>query len=408
MEIKEVLKRELEEISLCSEEEDKISLLVSNTIKTLNSLGLIAKVGGSMSKGTMINKKPQDVDLFVVFKTKEELNTLEEKLKKSNLNFIKLHGSRDYFHIKEEDIIIELIPVIETKNAENAENITDLSLMHVKYILKKLNAKKSLRNEIKLAKAFCYAQDCYGAESYIRGFSGYALELLIIYFGSFVKFLNGIRKIKIIDPEKLYKDKNKIKDELNESKLLSPIILIDPTNKKRNACASLSQETFNKFLEASKKFLAKPSLDYFEKQIMDIDKIQKQAKKAKAKIIQIRLSTERQEGDIAATKMKKLFEFIIKQLIKQEQKVLFKSFSYDFGQEAFGFLSIKEKKEILIKGPSLKLKEAVKSFKLAHKITQNRGRFCYAKKKISLKEIFNSLKHFEDEMGVRFELTGTL
>jgi len=400
----EVLNKELEYISLCAEEKEEIKKIVSELILKLKKEGLIAKIGGSLAKGTMIKKDTQDIDLFIVFKNKEELTNLENKLLKTNLSFVKLHGSRDYFQIKMDKFTVELIPVIGIKNPDNAENVTDLSLMHVDYVLKKINKNKKLADEIKLAKAFCYAQGCYGAESYIRGFSGYALELLVIYFGSFINFIKKIDKERIIDPKKLYKNKQKIKEELNESKILSPVVLIDPTNKLRNACSSLSEETFNKFISASKKFIKCPSLKLFEKQVMDIDKIQKQAISKKAKIIQMRLYTDRQEGDIAATKMKKFYEFIVNELKNKSQKVLFSSFSYDGGQESFGFLTIKENKKIIMPGPSIKLKEAVKSFKQAHKNTFTKGNKIYSRRNITLQEIFNSLKRFEDEMNVRFDI----
>ncbi len=62
-----------------------------------------------------------------------------------------------------------------------------------------------------LAKTFAHACDCYGAESYINGFSGYALELLICHYKTFSKFLKEIIKIDnnqiIIDDAKFYKTK---------------------------------------------------------------------------------------------------------------------------------------------------------------------------------------------------------
>ena len=96
-----------------------------------------------------------------------------------------IHGSRDYFQINEsKDFVIELIPVIKATDPKKAENITDLSYSHVKYINKKIKNQKIL-DEIKIAKAFCYATKTYGAESYINGFSGYSLELLIYHYKSF-------------------------------------------------------------------------------------------------------------------------------------------------------------------------------------------------------------------------------
>ena len=125
-------------------------------------------------------------------------------------NISVVHGSRDYFRLKiSPDFFIELIPVKKVKNPKESENITDLSYSHVNYIKRKVKSKKVL-DEIRIAKAFCYATKCYGAESYIKGFSGYALELLVYYYKGFMKFIKAMEKAKekiVIDIEKDYKNK---------------------------------------------------------------------------------------------------------------------------------------------------------------------------------------------------------
>src|SRR3989344_5865150 len=103
-------------------------------------------------------------------------------------NAVRIHGSRDYFVVKENNNFeFEIIPTLKIKKPSEAKNIIDLSYFHVNYVRNKLKNKK-LADEIKLAKAFIHYSDCYGAESYINGFSGYAVELLVIYYGSFTKF----------------------------------------------------------------------------------------------------------------------------------------------------------------------------------------------------------------------------
>jgi len=402
MSLNNILKEELNLISLSKQEEKDLKDQVQEILKKLSKNKVKAFVGGSLAKGTIIKKRTQDVDVFVVFKDNKELEKLESVLIKENLNYTKLHGSRDYFQIKEDDIVFELIPTLKTK--DKVENVTDLSLMHVKYVLDKRSRNKNLSNEIKLAKAFCYSQECYGAESYIKGFSGYSLEVLVIYFGGFVKFLKGIQKETLIDSEKFYKNKESIKQELNENKLTSPVILIDPTYKHRNILAGLSDKTFSSFLRAAKSFLKTPSIKFFEKQKLDIEKIRAQAEKKDLRFIELAFSTNKQEGDIAATKMKKFFEFIVSEFKKRSQKVIFEKFVYESGQDSKGYIVVKENKELELKGPPISLKEAIKHFKQAHKKAYEKKGFIYTKKQISLEEIFNFLKRYEDEMQIRFEI----
>jgi len=79
-------------------------------------------------------------------------------------------------------ILFEFIPVVTIHKASDAQNITDISPLHVAWVNKHIG---KLRNDIRLAKLFCKAQGLYGAESHIRGFSGYLLELLVIAYGGF-------------------------------------------------------------------------------------------------------------------------------------------------------------------------------------------------------------------------------
>jgi len=272
--IRGILKEVLKNIKISKKEEEKINNSLNEVLKhikkNISKLKTDAEifVGGSFAKETMIKTEKYDIDVFIRFdkKYKREISELTGKILKG-FNKTRIHGSRDYFRIKiNSSFFVEIIPVKKIKNSRESENITDLSYSHVIYIKRKLKSKKIL-DEIRLAKAFCYANNCYGAESYIRGFSGYGLELLIYYYGSFLKFIKAIEKMSgkvVIDIEKHFKNKQEILMNLNSSKLQSPIVLIDPTYKQRNALAALSDETFEKFRKSCKKFLKNPGLDLFK------------------------------------------------------------------------------------------------------------------------------------------------
>jgi len=203
----------------------------NDIIKKINSSLKHTKtiLGGSGAKGTWL--ETFDADIFVKFnysKFKDkssELSDILEKFLKRHFKITKLHGSRDYFQIKEGKFTFEIIPILDIKRAEQAKNITDVSPLHSKFVLKH----KKLIDEIRLTKQFFKAAKIYGAESYIRGFSGYVCEILTIYYGSFLKLLRAASKWKentVIDIKSYYRGKN-IFTELNKSKLISPIIVID-------------------------------------------------------------------------------------------------------------------------------------------------------------------------------------
>jgi len=358
--------------------------------KTRKKLKINAEifVGGSFAKGTVIKKDNYDLDVFIRFTGYKdaEISDITENIIKTFIGkFTRVHGSRDYFRVKiGKNAYLELIPVIKVKNPKDSSNITDLSYSHVKYVKKKISRK--ILDEIMLAKAFCYASKCYGAESYIRGFSGYSLELIVYHYKGFMKFARNIAKSKngkiIIDIEKFYKNKNEILMNLNSSKLQSPIILIDPTFRQRNVTAALSDETFEKFREVCIKFLKNPGKKFFEQEKTDFKKLEEDARKKKYDYIILDASTNKQEGDIAGSKLLKFYNHINEET-ERFFEIKEKEFEYNGKKSARYFISAKAKKEVVISGPSETQKENAKKFREFHKnIYIKKGRL-FAKENIN-------------------------
>jgi len=404
MGVKEILKEEAELILPSKEEISGLEKSAKEFISLLKTKGLIAFVGGSLAKGTMIKKNgKQDIDIFVVFDYSEKMSKLESVLGKIKLpgELKKVHGSRDYFQIECSNVVLEVIPVVRNEDPELAENVTDVSLSHVKYVRAQIAKNKAISDEIRLAKAFCRANRCYGAEGYVRGFSGYSLEVLVSYFGGFIQFLKGVQKKKVIDPLKQFKKESDVMRELNASKLQGPLVLVDPTFKYRNVTAGLGFETYGRFVEVANAFLKKPSLSFFESKKTDVESLRDFAKKKKAVFIELELSTDRQEGDIAGTKMRKFLDFFSRELVRKQQKVLNKEFEYSGkGKKARGYLVVQEFKEIEVKGPNADLTDAVKSFLKSRKKTAfKRKNYMWAKEKVSIKDIFLEANKIGKEMG---------
>ena len=62
--------------------------------------------------------------------------------------------------------------------------------------------------------------------------------------------------------------------------------------------------------------------------------MKKYAIKSKATLVKIDLTTNRQEGDIAGTKMKKFMDFFVSELQRKQQIVLKKDSDYSKGKTA--------------------------------------------------------------------------
>lgn len=431
--IKAILEKVINSIKPSLSEIENVKKIISNFSDILDSSlkkhKILAEtfIGGSIAKNTIVKRKRYDIDVFVRFsyeKYKErerELGNILEKaaldsfnrfkgFSKENTRFRleKMHGSRDYFNINfynkklGMELIIEIVPTLEIKKPSEARNITDLSFFHVKYVVNELK-KKKVTDDIMLAKAFCYAQRCYGAESHIKGFSGYAIELLILYYGGFEKFIKNAASWKgkvIIDPAKKYRNEQDVLTNINEAKLQSPVILIDPTYSMRNVCAAVSEETFNEFVNGCKEFIKKPRLELFQEYKIDKAELMKEAKKRKAKLAILKIEIKKDKEDIAASKIVKFCNFIIHQLevddfnfIRKEIEFLgFKNDNYN----ALLYILYKEPSTFeIVDGPPLAMKEHAEKFRGKYKKCFEKNGRIYAKTKRKIKSMKNFIGYIK-------------
>ncbi len=317
------------------------------------------------------------MDIFVLFgyqqfkdKSAELSNFLAPALKKAfpQLKLKRLHGSRDYFQVPFQKTVFEVVPILKINKAEEAVNITDISPLHAVWVNKNVKAK----DEVLLAKQFFKANKLYGAESYITGFSGYVLEILTAYYGSFEKLLQAAVRWElkeVIDIEKHYHNKDPL-FELNKSKLQSPIVVIDPVDKNRNAAAALSEEKFFRLKKIARNYLKEPSAGSFERKEVSIQSLKKEAVRKKENLIMLNAAPLKGKEDVIGVKLLKAFKFI------EEKLTPFSLIEAEWewnpsGKALFYFFTkIRElPKEEVKTGPPLKMTEHVKAFKKLYKNT---------------------------------------
>ncbi|MBI2655038.1 hypothetical protein HYX06_01295, partial [Candidatus Woesearchaeota archaeon] len=315
-----------------------------------------------------------DADIFVLFdynkyKDKSDrLSDILEKILKKNFKITRLHGSRDYFQIKQGSFTFEIVPILKIQKAEQAKNITDVSPLHSAWVSKH----KKLVDEMKLAKQFCQAQNVYGAESYIRGFSGYACEILTVYYDSFLNLIKNSAKWQdkaVVDVERYYRGKDVFKI-VNTSKLISPLIIIDPVQKDRNAAAALSNEKFEAFKKAAKGFLKSPSKDFFVKK--DLSFTFKDMKNSSNRLITVNLSPLPGKIDVIGSKLLKIYDFFSKKLQEHEFKIIKSGWEWDKKNDALLYFLLDRKplpKSVEIEGPPVAIAQHVERFRKIHKKT---------------------------------------
>ena len=328
----------------------------------VNKIPAKAVLGGSYEKDTWLSGD-YDVDVFVKFSPKVQTN-LSDLLEKAlgNWSFERIHGSRDYFWVRY-TVKYEIVPVRDIKKPSQAQNVTDFSPLHVAWVNKKGS---KFKNDIRLVKKFCKAAKCYGAESYIRGFSGHVVDILTIHYKGFKGLLKASVKWRpktVVDHNNVYKGKALLM--LNKSKIEGPLVVVDPVQPDRNAAAALTIENFDRFIAAAKSFLKKPKHDFFVEKEVDFAKLAK-----RGHLVKIELKTLDEKEDVAGTKFVRAFEHVQREL--QEFGVKDAGWIWDKKSKGVWWFVLTECQLSLMfdwEGPPLKITPAVKKFKSIYKNT---------------------------------------
>lgn len=379
-------KKILSEISP-SKQEDKnmkkcvdefISLLVNSSKK----LGLVCDfyIGGSFGKGTYLKGK-SDVDIFCRFSLDYEDNRLSSNLlsvlEQAGIEYVRQKGSRDYFSGEfargKSCFKFELIPCFKIENLSDAKNTTDYSPLHVEFLRKKIEKNSFLIDEIRLAKQFFKSKRLYGAESYINGFSGHVIDILITYYKSLKNLLINAKTWEegtFIDICNYYKSETDALESLSKDKI-SNLVIVDPILKDRNAAKALSTENYSKFV-----FIANLIDELVEDDFMiekkslkeKIREYRKFAKKGGYEFVayEIDISLDGMSEDIVGSKLLKIHGKVFSYYSSFEFEVFEDSFEIDFdeGKCVFIYLlnsaSIPKIKKIC--GPSVFMKDASKKF----------------------------------------------
>ena len=327
-------------------------------------------LGGSYAKGTYL-KGNYDIDIFVRFPIGTPDSVMSEHIARALPKATVMQGSRTYFQVKKGTFLFEIVPVCAVTSPEQICNVTDMSPLHVAYVRGTLTAEQ--KDDVRLAKQFCKAAGIYGAESYVKGFSGYGLEILIAHYTSFEKLLHTAANSwphahgskLVLDPAKYYRDSHSALLRLNEAKTQAPIILIDPVDKNRNAAAAVGVESYERFRTASQAFLNAPSTVFFDTKL-SIPHIRAAWREKKIIFITVKTPSDRQ--DIAGCKVLAYHEQAIRVLM--ENGFSLKHSEWRFGEKTcvcwYVLDAVTVPREAEQRGPPAHMSDAVKAFREKH------------------------------------------
>ena len=277
MDVEVIMREVIEEIRPTEEERAFVEGLMKEleelAEEKIEELGLDVRpyFVGSLAKDTYL-AGDHDVDLFLAFPLNTPLEELRERglelgraIAESLDSYEIAYAEHPYVRARYRGVKVDLVPCYDVKSWRDVKTAVDRSILHNRWVVENLNGRN---DEVRLLKRFLKGINAYGSEIYIRGFSGYLAEILVIKYGSFLEVLKNadfMLRQKIIDPGNWLRRepaiaRKTVKREVEEDR---PLVVIDPVDPRRNVAANLSWEKYGIFYFKSHQFLESPSRDFF-------------------------------------------------------------------------------------------------------------------------------------------------
>jgi len=262
--------------------------------------------GGSFAKGTWLPGHA-DIDIFVKIKPSVGIEKFEEMGREIGSEALKSYGPKlrysdhPYVEVFVKKVRVNVVPCYDVEQGK-WQSAADRSPFHTQYISSNFDDEK--RRQARLLKKFLKSVGIYGAEISTEGFSGYVSEVLVLKYSSFENLLRAAadwQERQIIAVSDYDSDFVRVSN--------SPVIIIDPVDSRRNLGTAISPESVAKFMLAARKFLEKPSLDFFKE-----GKYRRGTIKLLPNVLVVEFSHEKKSPDIIWGQLKRSLSAIAKQL----------------------------------------------------------------------------------------------
>lgn len=223
-----------------------------------NQCDIIPLSVGSAERNTWLHGN-HDIDVFISYPEEVPFDEFHQRshallmeMAKTGDTWEDRHSEHPYIHIQKEGFEVDLVPCFRVKSGAEIKSAVDRTPFHCAFIKDNING---LEEDVLILKQFMKGTGVYGSEVRTGGFSGYLTEILTIYYNGFEGVLRNASKWKsgiVID----LADHQSLEHE-------SPLVVVDPTDPKRNVAAALSLTKFALFIDRARAFLKNPDVSYF-------------------------------------------------------------------------------------------------------------------------------------------------
>ncbi|HWQ49329.1 MAG TPA: CCA tRNA nucleotidyltransferase [Methanosarcina sp.] len=238
--------------------QEELASQVKIAAEKLGVSGVLVKMVGSAARGTWLSGT-HDIDIFISFPeetSRKELETLgmavAREVAKHAEHAEDRHAEHPYLNIIYKSFDVDLVPCFRVFSASQIKSAVDRTPFHNDFVKPRI---KGHEDEVLLLKQFMRGCGVYGSELKTQGFSGYLTELLVIHYGPFENTVRAACS---------WKPREKI-DIMQHSEIehKEPLVVVDPTDPRRNVAAALSLDKFCMFIDHCREFLKSPELSFF-------------------------------------------------------------------------------------------------------------------------------------------------
>ncbi len=325
---------------------------------------------GSTARDTGI-RGDRDIDLFIAFPkgrskeaiVKEAIATVKKVLPaKWEMHY----AEHPYLQAHLQGYKIEVVPCFKIEVNEGIISAVDRTPLHATYLQEHLSQKQ--KRDVRVLKALLTAHGIYGAELEVGGFSGLVCEYLILNYRSLLNLLREATKWQppvVLDIEDYYDQEY---EELKR-KFISPLIIVDFIDRKRNAAAAIEKSSFSKFIGLSRAFLKSPSEGLFSNPEIKYSDASLRREISTRNLLIIQIHTPQNIiSDILVPQLRKSENSVIKQMQLSEFRV-FNNFSFSDEKHSFILLELESSSTYHLKkiyGPPLQYQKEAERFTTKH------------------------------------------
>lgn len=238
--------------------QEELATEVKAAAEKLGVHDVLVKMVGSAARGTWLSGT-HDIDTFMCFPEetpRKELETLGMAIAREVAKLAEYakdcHAEHPYLNIVFKGFDVDLVPCFRVSSASHIKSAVDRTPFHNDFVKAHI---KGFEDEVLLLKQFMRGCGVYGSELKTQGFSGYLTELLIIHYGSFE---NAVKETCFWKPGERI-------DIMQHSQIKhdEPLVMVDPTDPKRNVAAALSLDKFCMFIDCCREFLKSVEIKFF-------------------------------------------------------------------------------------------------------------------------------------------------